>query len=329
MQALKCRRLYSAAGRGVRHDRPGTVVWGRAGRVLGVWLVLLGLVGCGLPGGGKQQPDWTGLAERLITEAGTDQIVGVSVDVSGQLDLTFRVAGGYTSWSYTGKSEPRQYNESADRARGTVTLADIDFAALTAAIPPDCMFGSAEIIWLPFGHTYQYSYCDPAKPAVSVLLDGKEIPFAQETINEQAIQSAIDVMTQPLPGGEALEFWISLHKSNIGYTMTSPEVTLPDGATGYLEVYYSPASDGRHPLTMNIIADPPFVVTETPPPVAFRPADIPGSVYLQTLNNGLPRAPFPPEAADGIGFSPLSDTELGYSLYSVGYRTELKETIPR
>ena len=72
MQALKCRLLYSAAGRGVRHDRPGTVVWGRAGRVLGVGLVLLGLVGCGLPGGGKQQPDWTGLAERLIAEAGTD-----------------------------------------------------------------------------------------------------------------------------------------------------------------------------------------------------------------------------------------------------------------
>ena len=117
MQALRCRRLYSAAGRGVRHDRPGAVVWGRVGRVLGVGLVLLGLVGCGLPGGGKQQPDWTGLAERLITEAGTDQIVGVSVDVSGQLDLTFRVAGGYTSWSYTGEGEPRQYNESADRTR--------------------------------------------------------------------------------------------------------------------------------------------------------------------------------------------------------------------
>ena len=83
--------------------------------------------------------------------------------------------------------------------------------------------------------------------------------------NEQAIQSAIDVMTQPLPGGEALEFWIPLsNRSRVAFTMTSPEVTLPDGATGYLEVVYFTDEASGGSLAMNIAADPPFVVTSRP-----------------------------------------------------------------
>lgn len=282
-------------------------------------------------------PDWKAIAERIIAEAGTDQIVDAILYATGEARFTMRKGEGAQAQDVTlhfMASANKIIQESAvpPQPHTPISIRDVDWAKASAPFTPDCEYGTATLSWLPNGLKYRDYSCDASFATEAAWLNDNPIPNVPETPDAAAFQQGLDFII-PIIGHSAVQFSYSKKNARPGFTLVGPATTGPDGVQSHTVVNYEYAFEGDPVLKTQLIAstDVDSVTSDTPskPTVAFDPTAFPAASYAKAIEDAL--------AAKGATFADLqhayfeavSDSQIVYSILFGNGKGHFKGTITR
>lgn len=279
------------------------------------WLIVAAatalLTSCSLlPGSGTTKTDWAGLAQQIVTAAGSDQVTNITVSAYGQLSLTMRTSNADTSWITADGMAPRAFDDQTHVPASAIAVSDIDWAALTAAQPPDCPNGTVQVFLLPAGQHYQLTTCQPGDVPTGSI-DGTVLPPAVTGDDANVFALGLQCLTPLLPGGQAMEFGKSLATFPGGVWVTGPLWTLADGSQVYPHISFLDDSTPGAPIGLT------GGQLVSPAAVPFDPNDHAPAAYAAATAEGLAAAVFPPSEAVAVVFYQETPDQVSYRVSSL------------
>lgn len=300
---------------------------------VGVLAGALLLTGCGLLPGEKPH-DWAGLAQQIVTESGSDDVVDITMGVSGGLTMTVRVGGTDERWTAI-EGKGITFDQSFDYlASSPVKVADIEWADHEMVMLPDCPNAIVKVDFLPYGHVMRDSRCQTGVVGELTTIDGVVIPSGGiETPDAAGFDAAISAMETIFPDGQVLAFEAPLAASP-DWKMVGPKMAGADGRDRYLVVIYG--NDPRGLGLYALLEDDPTLTTTiyTPlqsamPELTFRPSEVAPEAHAAAIEDGLSQVQWSRSQMLGMGVYAPSDTELAWTVWRLMDVDVGRGTFPR